>query len=166
MSSIPLFAFKYFFRTLHMASFAILFGNFTLDAYFGERTVRKIQKKEFSIISHSAAAILLISGFINMIILIKENKYLKNFAYTLWKYILIIKFVFTIAITPLLEKILPLNMVATNLEINTNIKPLMYFKIRLTMILIIFLLSPFTRYLREGYMIKNTHPSAAGVKKD
>jgi hypothetical protein len=163
MASIMLFVTKYFFRTLHMASFAFFFGNFTYDAYFGERTV---QKREINIFTHSATAVLFISGIINMIILIKENKYVKNLAYAFWKYILISKVILTIAMTPLLEKIVPSNMIATNLELESKTKPIMYLKIRLGLLLFIFLSSPFARFFREYYMKKSTDASTGKVSTD
>ena len=84
MPSSLLFLTKYIFRTLHMASFAILFGNYALDYLFGQRHIEKINKRGFSILFHSSSAILLISGLINMIILVKENKYVKKISISLF----------------------------------------------------------------------------------
>lgn len=146
MPSSSLFLTKYIFRALHMGAFAIFFGNYLLDYLFGKREVTSEFSKKYSIIFHSSTVILLVSGLINMIILVKENKFVKNTAYKIWKNILIGKFCLTLALTPLLEKIIPVKDVAN--------PHLVHMRIRIFLMIVMFLISPFARFYRESYLIK------------
>jgi uncharacterized membrane protein len=125
-----------------MASFAIFFGNYLIDLSFGKRNITNSVNKKIDIIFHTSSAVLMISGLVNMIILVKENKYLKNSAYKLWKNLIIGKFFLSIMLTPLLEKVV---------RIDT---PGVHWKIRLSIVMSLFLMSPFLRYFREYYLTK------------
>ena len=84
---------KYLFRTLHVTSFGILFGSVVMDYLFGPRNFTQNENK-YKVLYAITGVTLMVSGLINMIILIKENKYVKNFSYSLWKNLLIAKFFF------------------------------------------------------------------------
>jgi hypothetical protein len=151
-----------------MASFAFIFGNLVFDHMWGVRSILKVDKKSYTIFHVASCITLMISGLINMIILVKTNNYIKNLAYAVWKNILIGKFILTLALTPILEKIVPSGAFTQNPNVasdntkNGNI----YFKIRLTVVIMLFLFSPFLRYYRESFLkaeIKNDIP-AGGVK--
>ena len=86
-----------------------------------------------------------------MIILVIENKYAKNLAYTAWKNILIAKFFLSLVLTPMLEKFLPLKYF-TEKNVSSLLieeKAAIFFNVRVAVTLGLFLISPFTRYLRE-----------------
>jgi hypothetical protein len=137
---------KYLFRTLHMASFAFIFGNIFIDNLFGKRLIAAGDERTYKLYHISSSVVLIVSGLINMIILIKENKYVKDFSFQIWKKLLVTKFVLSLLLTPLLEKILPIQKFTNN---STDV----YFKIRLYLILGMFLISPFLRFYRE-YKLK------------
>jgi hypothetical protein len=150
---------KYIFRTIHMASYAMIFGNIALDFFFGQRSksLESSEKSKFLLLHIAFSILLVLSGLINMIILIKENKYSKNMAHAIWKYLLITKFFLSLVLTPLLEKFLPLNYFSSkNINALTfEEKSQIFFKIRLGVTLGLFLISPFLRFLRE-YGMKPT----------
>jgi len=147
---------KYIFRTIHMGSYAMIFGNMALDFFFGQRSksLESSEKSKFLLLHIASSILLLLSGLINMIILVVENKYSKNKAYAVWKYLLMTKFFFTLVLTPLLEKFLPLNFFTSkNLNsITFEEKSQIYFKVRFGTTLVLFLISPFLRFLREYSM--------------
>ena len=108
------------------------------------------------------------SGLVNMILLIKENMYLKDKCYQIWKRLLILKFIMTLSLTPLLEKIFPIKLFvdisADSTKNNSDISNF-YFNFRFYVVLVIFLLSPFLRYFRE-YKLKPQKVISTGVKSD
>ena len=135
----------------------------------GNRIVKKVDRKMFTIFHVSTCIVLLVSGLINMILLAKENKYIKNLSYNIWKKLLIAKFILTLALTPILEKIIPSSLINNNFPVDANASSNnanAYFKIRLSIVLGLFLISPFLRFFRE-YNLKplkgNENP--AGVVK-
>lgn len=142
---------------MHIASFAIIFGNLAMDFIFGQRSksITGEDKSKYAMLHISTSLMLVISGLINMIILVFENKYKKNIAYAIWKYLLITKFFMSFVLTPLLEKILPLsyftdmNVGSLTMEDKSGI----YFKVRVGVTLALFLISPLTRYIREYGMV-------------
>ena len=90
--------------------------------------------------------LIIISGLVNMILLIVEKKYIKDFSYELWKKSLIVKFIITILITPALEGLIALGVKEED-KVNSIAIP-----IRFTVMLIIFFGSSFLRYHREYFM--------------
>ena len=141
MAGIIMFIIKYVFRSLHLLSFALIFGNVCYDFYFGKRFAKVEGDAKLAIIASSV--ILIISGLVNMILLIVEQKYEKTSSYNLWKRLIILKFFLTFSLTPLLEKIFKL--VGANEESCPNV--------RLGIMVILFLMSPFLRYYREQNLI-------------
>lgn len=137
---------KYTFRSLHLLSFALIAGNMTYDNFFGKRSshIEKSLTQKFNMSHVIFSVILMISGLINMIILVKENKYVKNVSYEVWKKLLIFKLILTLALTPVLELIL-----GGNTETN--------FKTRFYIVTLAFLISPFLRYFRESMLIPSKH---------
>ena len=132
-----------------MASFAFIFGNLLFDKFLGTRVINTIDRKSYSLFYISSCLILMVSGLINMILLIKENKYQKDKWYQIREKILILKFVFTFLLTPVLEKIFPIRLfVDISADSNKNNSDVsnFYFNIRFYVVLIIFLLSPFLRF--------------------
>ena len=137
------FSVKYVFRSLHMLTFAFIFGNACYDFYFGRR---------FSTLTGSAltfnitsSLVLIISGFINMLLLIFENRYEKTSSYQLWKNLLITKFFLSFLLTPLLEK--SLKVVGMNESKASDI--------RLFLMGVLFLISPFLRFYREYNLVSS-----------
>ena len=59
-----LFLTKYLCRTLHMGSFAVVFGNLVLDNYFGERNllIKNESKKKYTLFYVISCITLIISG--------------------------------------------------------------------------------------------------------
>ena len=141
---------KYLFRALHMASFGVIFGHMILDQLFGKRILA--DRKGFTIFFVSSCVVLMASGLINMLILIKENKFVRNQNYEIWKKLLIFKFFLSFSLTPLLEKLIPIKVDESDSSNSTNI----FFKIRLGLVLLMFLMSPFLRFFREYYLKKQT----------
>lgn len=153
MESVPLLLSKYTFRTIHMATYALIFGNLMLDYFFGQRSksISATGRSNYVLLHVASSILLVISGIINMIILVVENKYEKNLAYTAWKNILIAKFFLSLVLTPILEKFLPLKYF-TDKNVSSLLieeKASIYFNVRVAVTLGLFLISPFTRYLRE-----------------
>jgi hypothetical protein len=156
--SIGVLTMKYIFRSIHMASFALIFGNMTMDYYFGNRVIQKINKKEYLIFHICSSIMLIISGLINMIILVKENKYIKNLSYKIWKNLLIGKFILSIFLTPVLDAIMTKILVG----MNAGDKTMTLFRTRFALVVVLFVLSPFIRYFRE-YFLVSSNISPAGV---
>lgn len=132
------FSVKYLFRTLHMGTYALIFGNMAFDYMFGKRTLQ--DKRQYTFIHIISCVVLMLSGLINMIILVKDNQYVKNLSYQTWKYVLMLKFFLTLSLTPLLEKLYT----GTSEEL---------FKIRFSLTVLLLLLSPLLRYFRESNLI-------------
>ncbi len=136
---------KYIFRSLHISSFALLFGNMLIDNNFGSRIISFQNDKIYKMIMMFSGIFLIVSGLINMILLIIENKYDKNSEYKLWKNLLIIKFFASLSLTPLIEKILPF---LTKDQLLST---------RVFILIPLFLISPFLRYYREGNLTSNRY---------
>lgn len=146
MKTILHFFTKYVFRALHLASFAFILGNLVVDYLFGRRTASmELDLKQAYTKLHIVSSIILIfSGLINMILLVLESKFKKDIHYKVWKQILILKFFASIAMTPVLDKILPASI---DKEITGQ-------QIRLVLVTGSFLISPFLRYYREKFLTK------------
>ena len=138
------FLLKYFMRCLHLLTFAYLFGHVSYDLYFGKRFPSLTGNNLASTVSF--IVVLIISGIINMILIIIEKKFEKDNHYQIWKKILIAKLFITIFLTPLLEKIV--NIFTSNASIIDDIS----LKIRFPLMFLLFLSSPFLRYYREHYL--------------
>ena len=91
MSNFVLHVMKYIFRSLHISTFGLLFGNMLTDYFFNQKMISPMDEKSYKLLMMFSGIILMGSGLINMILLIVENKYLKNPAYKIWKNLLIIK---------------------------------------------------------------------------
>lgn len=135
---------KYMFRAVHLATFALIFGNITLDYYLDKRSSHlSADLRQTYIKIHIISSVaLVVSGLVNMIILVKENKFKKDLAYNVWKSILMFKFFATLTLTPILERAVP-----NYLHKEDDIR-----KIRLTVVIGLFLVSPFLRYFREKFL--------------
>jgi len=137
--------FKYIFRSLHISTFGLLFGNMCIDYLYGSRLVEFKDEKAYKTTMMVSGIILIVAGLINMIILIVDNKYTKNREYKIWKNLLIFKFFASLSLTPLIDKIFPF------LTKEQILQTRIYFLIPL------FLLSPFLRYYREGNLQSNKY---------
>lgn len=135
---------KYFFRLVHITSeslyFAIILGDYALK----ERVSTQISKANHILLGLA----FLLSGLINMIILIVDNKYKKDKNTTIWKYLLFIKIGLFLFLTPLFDKFLGPLIGITEQSTHNSIK--------LTLILLGILVSCFTKNFRETYLIKTT----------
>ena len=142
--TIPQFILKYVMRCLHLITFAYVFGHVSYDLYFGNRfpTFTGANLAAFT----SFIVILILSGLTNMILLIKEKKFEKNTQYEIWKKTLIVKFVITVFLTPLLEKIVNIFTSDESKIVDISLK------IRFPLMFLLFLVSPFLRYYREHYL--------------
>ncbi len=136
MKSVIFYGTKYLFRLLHVTTFGLIFGNLFYDYMFGKRIEGLGDNRSQYVMWHVISSVLLmVSGLINMIILIKENKYIKNNYYNIWKKILIWKFFLTFAITPILDRFVKDTLLA--------------FKIRVFIVCGLLAISPFLRFFRE-----------------
>lgn len=136
MKSVIFYIAKYLFRLLHVTTFGLIFGNLFYDYMFGKRIdTLKDTKSQYVSMHVISSIVLMASGLINMIILIKENKYIKNTSYQVWKKLLIWKFMLSLVITPLLDRFIK--------------DPVLAFKIRVFTVCGLLVLSPFLRYFRE-----------------
>lgn len=145
-----IFLLKYIFRLLHIGSYGVFSAILLNDILIqdSESKISKLMtKREFILL----ALTLMISGFVNMIILIKENKFKKSKSLTFWKYLLYIKFCLFLLLTPFFERIiLPLIIKDSENTDYTHVKAnfkFMFFTIAL-------IISSFTRFYRETYLIK------------
>jgi hypothetical protein len=152
---------KYLFRVLHIGSFGLIFGNMLMDHLFGKR-VLETNQKEYTILHVSTCIVLMVSGLVNMILLIKENKYVKNMSYELWKKLVIAKFFLSFALTPILEKVVPSTMLVGQSASTADVSKA-YFKIRLYLVLGMFFLSPFLRFFREYNLVKGDGQTSGKV---
>jgi hypothetical protein len=155
MGKLFYFLIKYIFRTLHMGSFGIIFGNFIYDYLFGKRIagVSDDLKKPLNGVHVASCIVLIISGIVNMVLLYIENRFVKNGAYEFWKKAIITKLAFTLSLTPILDVVIPDKETA--------------FKIRVGGVLGLFLVSPFLRYYREYYLSpQKANEELLGKSKD
>jgi hypothetical protein len=136
---------KYIFRSLHITAFGLLFGNMCIDHYNRSRIIEFKDDKSYKFTMMLSGIILIASGLINMIILVVENKYTKNIDYKIWKNLLIFKFFASLSLTPLLEKIFPFMAKEQLLQA------------RVFIVIPLFLMSPFSRYFREGRLQSNKY---------
>jgi hypothetical protein len=148
-----IFTFKYIFRVIHVFSFAMLFGNVSYDLFMSPRSYpADPYSSTFSALSITFYVLIMISGVANMILLILEKKFIKDFHLGVWKKSIILKFILTIFITPALEGLISLGVSEEN-KITSIAIP-----IRFSIMLIILLGSSFLRYYRE-YFIKSEYDS-------
>ena len=139
-----------------MFSFAMLFGNVSYDLFIANRTNASDPKKGTeSGLNHLFYTMIIISGLTNMLLLIYEKKYIKDFQYELWKKSLIIKTIVTILISPLLEVIISLSVKEED-QISSVAGP-----IRFSVMLLMTMGSPFLRFYREYFM---TAPQDSYIK--
>jgi hypothetical protein len=148
---------KYIFRTLHLGTFAFLFGNLICDWIFGKRSdaFSGETTRMYALLHAGSGLILMISGLINMIILIKEGRYKKDFYSRIWRYLLYAKFALTLTLTPILDAVVP----------NSENKGRVTMTIRLVAASVAFLVSPFMRYFREGYLTKSEDDEVDSKRK-
>ena len=152
--------FKYIFRLIHIGTFGFysgLFLNEFIINYYNSNLdnvfLTLIPKKLFIILG----LFLAISGLINLIILIKENKYVKDYNLKIWKYILYFKLFLFLQLTPLLEKIALPVLFKYNLESFDNNEKLYstsIYKIKALVFLLALIVSPYARFHREKYLTK------------
>lgn len=147
MNSYLLFLIKYLFRLLHIGSYglfsAVLIGDYVLGGS-GNNISSYLTKFQHIVLG----VILGASGLINMIILIKDNKYAKTRSLKVWKYLLYLKFVLFLLLTPLYDKFIAPNYYMQLLNLFGNYPP------KLVFFIISLVLSPFLRFYRENYLIK------------
>lgn len=141
------FFLKFTFRFFHIFSFSILFGNVSFDLFVKQRINSNDPQKGLNMGLNIFFNILIItSGLINMILLIKEKKYVKDFYYELWKKSLIIKFFLSLFVTPILDASISI-WISEYDQVNRLAVP-----IKFSLMLIFTLWSNFVRYFREYYM--------------
>jgi len=139
-----MFLIKYIFRLIHITSYGV-FSALLINQFLSDSNKFQLNQT-FNILLGIA---FLLSGLINMIILINENKFLKDKNFKIWKYILYLKFISFIFLTPVFDKfILPL--LYNNSENTFKLK----IKYKLVFFGIGLLLSPFARFYREKYLKK------------
>lgn len=141
---------KYIFRLIHIASFgfysAIFISEFVINDENKDFRLSTAIPKKLHIIF---GLLLSISGLINMIILIKDNKYQKDQFLTKWKYLLYFKFCLFILLTPFFDNIvLPLIPVLKDYKEQKM-------KIKCIFFLLGLLVSPYTRFYRESKLTKS-----------
>jgi len=154
--NLKFFIIKYIFRLIHIVSFAFIFGNVSYDLFISRRvpinsqtsTSLQVEKQNKIYFGLTVAfyVLIILSGLINMIILVIEKKFVKDRNYNLWKYLLVIKTFVTIFLTPILDYFIELT---TDEESAFTIA----LKIRFSFLLILTLISPFLRFLREYYLL-------------
>lgn len=153
---IKYFIIKYIFRLFHIVAFAFIFGNVAYDLFISRRValdnnkiVNPELKKSNDIYFGLTVAfyiVLILSGLINMILLVVEKKFIKDKSYSLWKYLLITKTFMTIFLTPILDYFISLSTTDQEYIFQTALK------IRFSFLLLLTLLSPFLRFYREYYV--------------
>lgn len=148
-----IFSLKYFFRITHIFSFAMVFGNVSYDLFIKPRlAINDPEKGKLNALMITFYVLIIISGLVNMILLIVEKKFTKDKNYEIWKKSLIVKFIITIFITPALEGLISLG-VKDEDKVNSIATP-----IKFSVMLIFVLGSSFLRYFRETFM-KTEHES-------
>ncbi len=150
-------AIKYIFRLFHIGSYGI-FSAFLLGDYMIPDGNVKLSKLVSGGFHALLGIILLASGLINMIILIIENKYVKDGNTKIWKYLLYAKVSLLLFLTPLYDKIVA-PFFGVNSEKDLINAKLLFFTLAL-------LLSPFTRYFREKYLVKHVEESDSNLVKN
>lgn len=135
------FIVKYIFRLIHISSYGIFCALLFNEYIF---TTPNIQISKIFYISLGLA--LSISGIINLIILIKENNFVKDKKYNFWKLLLYLKFIGFLFLTPLFDKLLYSD---ENPKIKTFSRGLFF--------LFALVLSPLARFYREKYLIKGNN---------
>jgi len=151
-----IFTLKYIFRFIHIFSFAMLFGNISYDLFVKRRTTSTETYRN----THLALDILfyvliIVSGLVNMVLLIIEKKFNRDFYYEVWKKSLIVKFILTIFLTPLLEALISIGEKDKE-KIDSIALP-----IKFSFMLVFTLYSCFLRFFREYYM---TTPQESYIK--
>ena len=145
---------KYIFRLILMVSFAFIFGNVSYDIFISRRLPLDLNEKDLNNIhlnkiylglTVTFAILLIISGLINMILLVIEKKFVKDSNYSLWKIILVVKTCITIFLTPILDWFIGLFSTIENTD-------MISLKIKFTFMLILTFISPFLRFFREYYL--------------
>lgn len=129
------FVIKFIFRFLHLLSVIFIFGDASYTLFFGKRDELSIKNyKSLTIISSFT---LILAGLGNMITMIYEKDYIKDNSYKKWKLSLYFKFILSLLLSPILNRLVD----------NKNID--FY---RFLLMLIAFIISVFIRYYREYYM--------------
>ena len=141
---------KLIFRFLHMFSYAIVFGNVSYDLFVKRRVNSSDSHKGLNLTLNIVFYVfLIISGLTNMLLLIWEKKFNKDFNYEIWKKSLITKFFITLLLTPLLESVISLGIKDED-KVNDIANPLKF-----TVMLLFTLGSSYLRYFREYYMTQS-----------
>ncbi len=144
----PIFVLKYSFRVVHMFSYAMVFGNVSYDLFMGRRAQPESSDENlYFYLMLAFYVLIIISGIANMVLLIIENKYIKDFNYELWKKSLVVKFLLTIFMTPALEGLIALGIDDRD-RVNRIADP-----IKFSIMLVFVLGSSFLRYFREKKLI-------------
>jgi hypothetical protein len=148
------FGVKYIFRLFHIFAFAMVFGNVSYDLFVKIRVSGQDKyngvNKGLNIFFY---VLIMVSGLVNMILLVVEKKFIKDFHYELWKKSLVVKFILTLFVTPLLEALISIS-VSEQDKIDSIAIP-----IKFTLMLIFTLVSPFLRFYREYYLTPGPHES-------
>jgi len=127
-----------------MLSFAYLFGNMSYDYFFGNRSVDTNVAPLLLKTNMFMGIILVVSGLINMIILLKEKPYIRNFEYYVWRRSFEAMFLAAIfCLTPLFDFVLHRLGVEDKNVIN---------KYKLIIVCFMFAVSPGLRFYRENYL--------------
>jgi hypothetical protein len=141
------FGVKYIFRLFHIFAFAMVFGNVSYDLFIKKR-VSGVDK--FSGVNQGLNiffyVLIMVSGLVNMILLVVEKKFIKDFHYEVWKKSLIVKFILTLFVTPMLEALISISEKDQD-KIDSVALP-----IKFSLMLIFTLASPFLRFYREYYL--------------
>ncbi len=148
-----MFILKYSFRLIHILSYGIFMGLLINDAFINNHSKGNKFNRHFIPQGYHVllGIFFLISGFVNMIILLKENKYKRDFHLTLWKYLLYTKTCLFILLTPLFDNVIfPMVYSSQDNEYSSHLKA----KMKLVIFLVGLLVSPFTRYYRETFLTK------------
>lgn len=163
--TIKYFIIKYIFRLIHIISFSFIFGNVAYDLFISRRlaldsaapTDKELKKMNdiYFGLTCTCYILIIVSGLINMILLVDEKKYIKDNNHSLWKYLLIAKTFTTILLSPILDFFIGLSTKNENYSFQIALIT------RFICLLLLTLLSPFLRFFREYYMM----PAVAKGKK-
>jgi hypothetical protein len=141
------FGLKYSFRLFHIFAFAMVFGNVSYDLFIKRRVAGVDPNRGVHLgLNILFYVLIIISGLVNMILLVIEKKFTKDFHYELWKKSLIVKFILTLFVTPILEALISIS-VKDQDRIDSIALP-----IKFTLMFIFTLASPFLRFYREYYL--------------
>jgi hypothetical protein len=135
---------KYAARVVKMVTYAFIFGNTAYDLFFTKRySYTNPLRGSLDSLNIAMWILIILSGVANMLLLIFEKKYEKDSSYQIWKKSLIVKFLLSIFITPMLEALI-------SLGINDKDKIDNYaIPIRFSILVIFAIGSPYLRYYRE-----------------